>query len=239
MSDFRPGAGSLPVPGIPPDEEDRLAALRRFEILDTAPDPAFDRLTEQAISIFGVRFALLSFVDRSRVWFKSAQGVRPREAPRNIAFCAHTILGVDPMVVRDLSRDVRFTANPLVTGAPALRFYAGVPIRSRSGHNVGTFCILDTLPYPDWDDTEENMLTTLAGMATSALDAHTRNLRLSRARATEVDPVSRSRLDQLRLAIYPTDTRADFELAPVDLRKMSGLLRPAGDIDSGVVFSQP
>ncbi len=226
MTDLKPGVSRTLVPGVLANEDDRLHALHHFEILDTPPDPAFDRLTEQAISIFGVQFAVLSFVDRSRVWFKSAQGFTHWEAPRNIGICAHTILGVAPLVVRDLSTDGRFADNPLVTRAPALRFYAGVPIRSRSGHNVGAFCILDTLPYPGWDETEENMLIALAGMATSALEVHTRNLHLSRARPTDVDPGSRSRLDQLRRALYSGRPQNRVELVPDDLGRMSGSLWP-------------
>ncbi len=234
MTDLQHGSSRPVPPGVLANEEDRLAALRRLEILDTPPDPAFDRLTGQAISIFGVQFATVAFVDRSRVWLKSGPGATHREVPRNIAFCAHTILSTQPMVVRDLSRDPRFSANPLVAKAPSLRFYAGAPIRSRSGHLVGSFCLLDTLPYPSWDESEENMLVTLAEMASSALDAHTQSLR--RARASEVDPDSRSRLDQLRHALYPTGPQPRFELAPEN-RRTSGLLRSAADINSGVVPS--
>ncbi len=236
MTDLQHGISRPVPPGVLANEEDRLAALRRLEILDTPPDPAFDRLTRQAISIFGVEFATVSFVDRSRVWFKSAPAATHREVPRNIAFCTHTILGTQPMVVRDLSRDPRFSANPLVTKDPSLRFYAGAPIRSRSGHLVGSFCLLDTLPYPSWDESEENMLATLAEMAASALDAHTQILRLSRARSSEIDPESRSRLDQLRHALYLTGPQHRFELAP-ETPRISGLLRSAADIDSGVVPS--
>ena len=127
------------------DEEDRLAALRSFQVLDTDPETAFDSLARVAAHICNAPIALVSLVDGQRQWFKCAIGLNGvRENPREIAFCAHAILQADVFVVPDATKDPRFASNPLVTGEPRLRFYAGVPLITEEGLPLGTLCILDT-----------------------------------------------------------------------------------------------
>jgi signal transduction histidine kinase/CheY-like chemotaxis protein len=133
-------------PRRPEDEAVRLAELRALRLLDTPPEERFDRLTRLAAQVFGAPMAFLSLVDDCRQWFKSALGVSIVETSRDVSFCGHTILGAGSLVVRDATLDERFEGNPLVTGPPHVRFYAGFPVRSPRGARVGTLCVLDTAP---------------------------------------------------------------------------------------------
>lgn len=136
----------LNTPDAPPDEDSRLAALRSLNVLDTIAEERFDRLTRIAKRLFGVEIALVSLVDENRQWFKSCVGLEVRETPRAISFCGHAILGEAPFVIPDALQDPRFADNPLVTGEPHVRFYAGAPLRLATGEIVGTLCIMDTQP---------------------------------------------------------------------------------------------
>jgi anti-sigma regulatory factor (Ser/Thr protein kinase) len=128
------------------DEAGRLAALQRYRILDTEPEQAFDDLTLLASQICGTPMALISLVDRNRQWFKSRVGVEAAETKRSISFCAHAIEGEGWFEVPDAAADERFRDNPLVTGEPHVRFYAGLPLRSREGAALGTLCVMDREP---------------------------------------------------------------------------------------------
>jgi diguanylate cyclase (GGDEF)-like protein len=125
-------------------ERERLKALRRYNVLDTEPEEAFDRITRIVKTVLQVPMVLISLVDQDRQWFKSKQGLRVKETPRDISFCQHTIQGSSPLVVADALADPRFAQNPLVLGDPFIRFYAGVPLRTPDGYNIGTLCSLDT-----------------------------------------------------------------------------------------------
>ncbi len=133
-------------PPLPVNEHERLEALQRYQILDSEPEAAFDRITQTAARFFNVPIALISLVDQDRQWLKSRCGLEVSETPREIAFCAHTILGTEPMVVADATLDPRFAANPSVVGEPHIRFYAGAPIRTSDGFNLGSLCVIDTEP---------------------------------------------------------------------------------------------
>lgn len=128
---------------IPTTEKQRLAALQRYRILDTAPEEEFDDLVRLASQLCGVPMALITLVDEKRQWFKAKVGIDRPETPREHAFCAHTILGKDVMIVQDARSDERFSSNPLVTGEPHIQFYAGAPLRNREGHALGSLCIID------------------------------------------------------------------------------------------------
>jgi phosphoribosyl 1,2-cyclic phosphodiesterase/GAF domain-containing protein len=130
----------------PADEERRLASLQRMKILDTPPEAGFDRVTRLARRLFRVPIALVSLVDQDRQWFKSRQGLAATQTPRDVSFCAHAILADEPLVVPDARLDPRFADNPLVTGDPHIRFYAGQPLRAPDGSRIGTLCIIDRRP---------------------------------------------------------------------------------------------
>ena len=135
------------VSAVAPDSEVvRLRLLRALSLLDTEPEPEFDRITRLLARALNVPIALVSLVDEHRQWFKSAVGLEVRETPREIAFCDHAIRQQGPLVVTDASRDLRFADNPLVRQAPNIRFYAGVPLRTSDGHALGTLCAIDSQP---------------------------------------------------------------------------------------------
>jgi len=136
----------LKKPDIPQDEAARLETLRSLNILDTASEERFDRLTRMAKRMFGVPIALVSFVDENRQWFKSCAGLDASETPRDISFCGHAILGNEVFIIPDATKDERFADNPLVLNEPNVRFYAGCPLRYLNGSRLGTLCIIDRKP---------------------------------------------------------------------------------------------
>lgn len=133
-------------PAIGANETERLAVLRSYEILDTPPEPRFDTLTKLAANILKVPIALITFVDTDRQWFKSRYGLDAPETPRDVSFCGHVVAAEAPLVVPDALQDLRFSDNPLVTGDPKVRFYAGVPLQTPDGFSLGTFCAIDHNP---------------------------------------------------------------------------------------------
>lgn len=135
---------------VPFNERRRLQALASYDILDTAPEEALDTLTRIACRTFSVPIALVCLVDSDRQWFKSCVGLDASETPRKVAFCTHAIVADGPMVIHDARQDSRFRTNPLVTGAPGIRFYAGAPLITREGFRLGTFCVIDVVPRPEF-----------------------------------------------------------------------------------------
>lgn len=134
-----------PIP-IPSNESERLKALQDLQILDTDSEKCFNDLTLIANQICETPISLISLVDGHRQWFKSARGIEVTETPRKISFCGHAILQSQVFEVRDARKDPRFHDNPLVTGAPGIRFYAGAPLITSSGHAIGTICVIGTEP---------------------------------------------------------------------------------------------
>jgi signal transduction histidine kinase/CheY-like chemotaxis protein len=167
---------------IPADEDARLAALRAYGILDSEPEPPFDDLVAMARDACDTPIALISLVDADRQWFKAALGVDAKETPRCIAFCAHAIMRPEVFEVRDTQADERFKDNPLVTGAPFIRFYAGVPLRGSTGHALGTLCVIDDRPKA----LEARQRATLERLARQVVQ----NLEL-RKRTTELEDARR------------------------------------------------
>ncbi|WP_211258439.1 GAF domain-containing protein [Luteibacter rhizovicinus] len=131
---------------VPPDEAARLRMVGRTGLLDTPADPAFDRITTLARLIAGTPMSVISLLTARRQWFKSALGTSMKETPRDQAFCNHVILSDEILTIEDAREDTRFRHNPLVTGEPHIRFYAGCPLRGPDGHTLGSLCVVDRAP---------------------------------------------------------------------------------------------
>src|SRR3569623_1913168 len=130
------------------DEEGRLAALRRYEILDTSEQEPLQRTVELIQTILHVPAAAVTLIDAERQWYKAARGISGRSIPREAAFCNETIQHMQPLAVSDALADGRFVDYPMVTGAPHVRSYLGVPLTTPDGYNIGTLCAIDTEPRP-------------------------------------------------------------------------------------------
>ncbi|MBY6264189.1 GGDEF and EAL domain-containing protein [Azospirillum sp. 412522] len=159
------------LPPVPVREEDRLAALQRYELLDTPAEPAFDQITRLAAKLLKVPVALISLVDHDRQWFKSRVGLPVQETPREYAFCAHALDTDGLFVVGDARQDERFADNPLVTGDPNIRFYAGAPLRTSDGLALGTICVIDDQPRHALTPEEEEALRDLSAMTMAHIEA--------------------------------------------------------------------
>jgi two-component sensor histidine kinase len=162
---------------IPEDEPQRMAAVKRYDILDTPPDGSFDRITAIAARRFNVPISIISIVDHDRIWFKSHHGVPVEQIGREPGLCASAILSTEPHILTDAKTDPRSLANPLVAGDFGLRFYAGVPLRTSDGHNLGTLCIIDKEARPI-DQSQIDDLTDLASIVMDQME-----LRLSARQA--------------------------------------------------------
>lgn len=180
------------------DEVARLAALRQYRILDTEPERAFDDLVLLASHICQTPIALISLIDADRQWFKARTGIDATETPRAVSFCTHAIGHHDLFIVPDARDDERFRDNPLVTGGPFVRFYAGAPLMTPDGHALGTICVIDSVPR------------TLTSDQREALDALRRQV--------QAQLELRRNLYELRAALAARDH------AEADVVKLSSLL---------------
>jgi len=181
-------ASSYPVQ---PKEEEGIARMLGYEILDTEDDPRLDRLTQLAAYLCDVPVAMISLVDRTRQWFKSVYGLPVQKIPREESFCAHAILDPEKIfIVPDATKDPRFASNPLVTESPFIRFYAGVPLVTKDHLTLGTFCVVDFTPK----ELNEHQLETLRRLSRIAMDlieVHRSNTKLGRLLHLEKEVYSR------------------------------------------------
>jgi GAF domain-containing protein len=171
---------------IPANEAERLEALRRFDVLDTPPDGAFDRITRLASEMLEMPISIVSLVDHDRIWFKSAHGLEGvNEIERVPGLCASAILGDEIWEVKDAKVDPRALANPLVAGEFGLRFYAGSPLRTGDGYNLGTLCVIDKQPRT-LTEQQARVLDDLAALVVDELELRLAARRQAR-RATELN----------------------------------------------------
>ncbi|KEF43356.1 MAG: hypothetical protein ER33_01020 [Cyanobium sp. CACIAM 14] len=166
----------MPAYPVPENESERQRVLEDFHVLDGPTDEDLDRLTRLASQMLGLPIALISFVDRERQWFLSRVGLASTGTGRDVAFCAHAICGDEVLVVEDALLDERFRDNPLVRGDPHIRFYAGAPLRSREGQNLGTLCVIGQEPRRIGGN-ERQLLEDLAGLVMQHLEGRRRSWR--------------------------------------------------------------
>jgi GAF domain-containing protein len=195
-------AAKFSVP-IPRDEKQRLEALAGYQILDTSSETEFDDLTWLASQICGTPIALISLVDSHRQWFKSKVGIDATETSRDVAFCAHAIMKRHVFTVPDASVDKRFSQNPLVTGSPNIRFYAGAPLVTPDNRALGTLCVIDRIPRELTPD-QEAALQALSRVVMTQLEMRKQ---LSRFRHREQK--LKDKLNQLGSAVADLETEVD------------------------------
>lgn len=159
----------MKIAPLHPNEKERLESLAALRILDTLPDEDFDAIAKLAALVCNTPIALISLVDDKRQWFKSRVGLGASETPRDVAFCTHAILHDELFIIKDSSKDERFFDNPLATGAPFVRFYAGAPLLAPNGMPIGTVCVIDSTPKELSDD-QKAALSALSHQVTRLLD---------------------------------------------------------------------
>ena len=174
-------AMTTPAP-VPSNEIERLAALRRYNILDTPPEAAFDRITSLAARLFEMPIALVSLLDESRAWFKSCYGFDQQQVHRDASICSFAVLSDEVLVIPDTRQDVRFACNQFVQSEPGLRFYAGAPLLTADGLNLGTLCLLDSKPRTPLTFEQQATLVDLAAMVVDELE-----LRLATRKIARID----------------------------------------------------
>lgn len=190
-----------------PNESERLKALESFEILDTPAEASYDELVALAAEICGTPIALISLVDKDRQWFKAKVGLDARETSREVAFCAHCILGEEILEVPNATEDDRFKSNPLVTSEPNIRFYAGAPLITSSGHALGSLCVISP-EVKTLTDSQKKALRTLSNQVCLQLQLRLANKHLAE-RQKELSRSNQS-LQQL-FRIIAHDLRAPFQ----------------------------
>ena len=203
----------------PSIEKRRLAALDRLGILDTPPEERFERLTRIARQYYGVKTALFSVLDEERQWFKSRQGLDTPQTPRSVAFCDYAIQQDRILLVEDATRDPRFQKNPLVTGKPHIRFYAGMPVREPSGFKIGTLCIIDDKPR-QFSEIDLDVLRSLASIVEDELERS--YLASDDNEYVPVSHLSRSIHRAQNVFLTSDNERAAFELMLSDLLSLTG-----------------
>lgn len=197
----------MPAAPLPANEPERQRALEQYRVLDTPPEPIFDEITNLAAAICQTPIALISLIDRERQWFKSKVGIEICETPRSIAFCAHVILQSELVIVPDARLDPRFADNPVVTGPPYIRFYAGMPLITPRGYGIGTLCVVDYQPR-ELTPVQQQTLRTLGRQVVNELELR-RHLEVTRQHLAHIQ-----RLSSLQEAIFNSRNHAIIVTRP-------------------------
>jgi sigma-B regulation protein RsbU (phosphoserine phosphatase) len=213
---------------IPADEPARLEAIRRYDVLDTPHDGAFDRITALAARHFDVPISIVSIVDEDRIWFKSHHGLEVREIGRDPGLCASAILQDGPWVVENAEVDPRTLANPLVAGEFGLRFYAGAPLQTHDGFNLGTLCVIDMEPRELTPEQTE----TLSDMAAIVMDEL--ELRLASRRVVHHEQTLRDQAEQMARSLQAS--LLPPKLPQIPGAEVASLYLPAADGEVGGDF---
>lgn len=213
---------------LPADECDRLIAVQRYDILDTPADGTFDRIAALAARLFDVPIAIVSVVDTDRIWFKAHHGLDVTQIDREPGLCASAILSDDPWIVTDAAKDPRTLANPLVAGEFGLRFYAGAPLTTHDGYNLGTLCVIDREPRQVTVE-EAQTLSDLARIVMDELE-----LRLSARRAADSAHGRLFELEQLAAALQASLLPPSLPAIP--FLKVAARYRPASKHEVGGDF---
>ena len=150
-------------------ERDRVNTLKGYGIMDSPNEPEFDAIVRETKQALAVPIVLISLLDEHRQWFKARIGLNVSETPRCISFCTHALMRTSVLIVPDARLDARFADNPLVTGNPHIRFYAGAPLIAENGHRVGTLCVIDTVPRPGLSPIQDERLVALASRTMEAM----------------------------------------------------------------------
>ena len=215
------------------DEEERLAALQRYDLLDTLPEQVYDDLARLAAHVCQTPIALVSLIDTDRQWFKARVGLDTQETSIEHSFCAHAVAAGKVLVVPNAMLDARFRDNPLVTGPPDIRFYAGTPLLSRDGHALGTLCVIDREPR-ELGEQQLEMLRVLGRQVMSQIELRlhlAERARIERAMSEFVSIVShelRTPLTSLRGSLGLIEGGVAGEL-PSQMRQLIGIARSNTD----------
>ncbi len=208
----------MPPAPLPAHESERLLALHRLSILDTPAEREFDALVHAAALVCGTPISLISLVEEDRQWFKANFGLHGvTETSRDVSFCAHAIVDDAVLEVPDACADERFRTNPLVTGSPDIRFYAGAPLQLSTGERVGTLCVIDRVPR-HLTASQREILSQLANVAVKAFESR----RLARALA-ESEARFRALSDAAPLGVFATDTGGDCTYSNARWQEIFGL----------------
>ena len=193
---------------IPSDEVLRLEVMAGFDLFETPPEREFDQITRLAAELMDVPICLISLVGEHEQWLKSHHGLDVQSTPRDTSFCAHTITGDDLFIVHDASEDSRFRANPLVTGPPFIRFYAGAPLITSEGAHLGALCLIDTRPR-ELAAEQRRLLQRLGDIVSHRFDQRRAQRRSAAADRKEVADLSRERGDLLAQLAIDRQARSD------------------------------